>query len=35
MLPEVLRQHGYATAAIGKWHLILDPETTPEGAFDH
>lgn len=35
MLPEVLRQHGYATAAIGKWHLIPDPETTPAGPFDH
>ena len=35
MLPQILRQHGYATAAIGKWHLIPDPETTPAGPFDH
>jgi arylsulfatase len=35
MLSEILRQHGYATASIGKWHLIPDPETTPAGPFDH
>ena len=35
MLSEILRQNGYATAAIGKWHLIPDPETTPAGPFDH
>jgi arylsulfatase len=32
---EILRQHGYATAGIGKWHLIPDPETTLAGPFDH
>ncbi|HMX26390.1 MAG TPA: sulfatase-like hydrolase/transferase, partial [Blastocatellia bacterium] len=32
---EVLRQNGYATAGIGKWHLIPDPETTLAGPFDH
>lgn len=32
---EILRDNGYATAAIGKWHLIPDPETTPAGPFDH
>jgi arylsulfatase A-like enzyme len=32
---EVLRANGYATAGIGKWHLIPDPETTHAGPFDH
>lgn len=32
---EILRQRGYATASIGKWHLIPDPETTLAGPFDH
>ncbi len=32
---EVLRGNGYATAAIGKWHLVPDPETTLAGPFDH
>src|SRR5580765_5836008 len=35
MISEVLRQGGYATASVGKWHLIPDPETTPAGPFDH
>jgi len=35
LVSEVLRQSGYATAAIGKWHLIPDPETTLAGPFDH
>jgi arylsulfatase A-like enzyme len=34
-LSEILRQNGYATASIGKWHLIPDPETTLAGPFDH
>jgi arylsulfatase A-like enzyme len=34
-LSEILSQNGYATASIGKWHLIPDPETTLAGPFDH
>lgn len=32
---EILRQNGYSTASIGKWHLIPDAETTLAGPFDH
>lgn len=28
-LPQLLRQHGYATALAGKWHLGYTPETSP------
>ncbi len=35
MVSEVLRQGGYATAAIGKWHLIPDSEVTAAGPYDH
>jgi arylsulfatase len=31
---EVLRQHGYATAIFGKWHLVPDWEASPAGPFD-
>ncbi|MDI1342843.1 MAG: sulfatase-like hydrolase/transferase, partial [Pseudolabrys sp.] len=34
-ISEVLRANGYATAAIGKWHLIPNAETTQAGPFDH
>lgn len=30
----ILRHHGYATAAFGKWHLTPDHETSPTGPFD-
>ena len=33
-LPELLRSHGYSTAAFGKWHLLPDYETSPIGPFD-
>lgn len=33
-IAEVLRQHGYATSAFGKWHLTPDHETSPTGPFD-
>jgi arylsulfatase A-like enzyme len=32
---EVLRLHGYATAAFGKWHNTPADETTPAGPFDN
>jgi arylsulfatase A-like enzyme len=35
MVSDILRQNGYATASLGKWHLIPDPETTLAGPFDH
>ncbi len=35
MLPEVLRENGYATSAFGKWHLIPQQEATLGGPFDH
>lgn len=33
-IAEILRQHGYATAAFGKWHLTPDHELSPGGPFD-
>ncbi|HAY79858.1 MAG TPA: N-acetylgalactosamine 6-sulfate sulfatase [Planctomycetaceae bacterium] len=36
MLPEVLRQTGYDTAIVGKWHLgLASPSTPNERGFDH
>ena len=31
---EMLRQQGYSTAAIGKWHLAPSWETSPAGPFE-
>jgi arylsulfatase A-like enzyme len=31
---EILRQHGYNTAAFGKWHNTPDYETSATGPFD-
>lgn len=33
-LPRVLRDVGYSTCAIGKWHLAPEAETGPAGPFD-
>jgi len=33
-LPEVLRRHGYSTAAFGKWHNTPYREISPVGPFD-
>ena len=36
LLPEVLKEHGYHTALIGKWNLGLESPNTPnERGFDH
>jgi arylsulfatase A-like enzyme len=33
-LAEILRQHGYGTAAFGKWHLAPEWESSPAGPYD-
>lgn len=34
--PEVLQQHGYRTALLGKWHLGMQPQFHPtKHGFDH
>jgi arylsulfatase A-like enzyme len=33
--PKVLKENGYSTAAIGKWHLTPEKEQGPAGPFDH
>ena len=33
-LAAILRDNGYATAAIGKWHLTPDDQQGPTGPFD-
>ncbi len=34
-IAEYLRDAGYSTYALGKWHQTPDPETTDLGPFDH
>ena len=33
--PKVLKENGYSTAGIGKWHLTPEKEQGPAGPFDH
>jgi len=33
-LARILRDNGYSTAAVGKWHLTPDDEQGPAGPFD-
>ena len=34
MIPEVLKEAGYNTFAVGKWHIAPMREVTPAGPFD-
>jgi arylsulfatase A-like enzyme len=33
--PKILKENGYATAGIGKWHLTPEHEQGPSGPFTH
>ena len=33
--PKILKENGYSTAGIGKWHLTPEKEQGPAGPFNH
>ncbi|MCO6043226.1 arylsulfatase [Aeoliella sp. ICT_H6.2] len=34
LIPQVLRDNGYATSMFGKWHNTPEPDISPAGPFD-
>lgn len=35
LMPSMLKEHGYSTVAIGKWHLSMVNDQDAMGPFDH